>query len=155
MSDARLLIQRLNAIGDNHAYTHKLAYELCIGNHEFMERKFYELCFVLYIRFQVEKLSPQVIYKYFLLLQGIIHQNPVLQQDSTIHEILALGLQLQHFPVISLENFALTNIMLKINYYVTMWQNTHHICKYCGHSLELLTQEIKNVPKKRVLSRQK
>jgi hypothetical protein len=155
MATARLYIQKLNTIPDKHAYTHKLAYELCIGHHEFMERKLYELCFVLYIRFQIERLSPQVIYKYFSLLQEIIHQHETLRKDSRIQEILTLGLQLEQFPEVIPENFALTNTMLKINFLVTTWQGIHHICKYCGHSLDLLTQEFKSLPTKRGRSRQK
>ncbi len=155
MSEVRVLIHTLSTIQDKHAYTHKLAYELCIGHHEFMERQFYELCFVLYIRFQLEKLSPQVIYKYFSLLQQIVNGNPQLKEISGIQEIVALGLKLQPFSEITVENFALTNTMLRINYHITTWQSTYHICKYCGHSLGLLTQELKTLPKKRVGSRQK
>ncbi|OGC81698.1 MAG: hypothetical protein A2V81_00385 [Candidatus Abawacabacteria bacterium RBG_16_42_10] len=152
---ARLHIRTLNTIQDKHPYTHKLAYELCLGNHEFMERKLFELCFVLYIRFQLEKMSPQIIYQYFSLLRDIVQHNSTLGENTKIQEIIDLGLTLEQFSDSAHENFTLTNTMLKINYHVTTWQNTHHICKFCGHSLDLLTQELKALPKKKAQSRQK
>ncbi len=135
------LLRRGLKIPDKHAFCRRLILDLCTGETEFMERKFYELCFILYARFCIEKLSPQIIYSYFLVLQNIFTEKSDLTTPS-IKNIIDLGVQLGDFAQYSENSLQLSHIMLQINAAIYQWQNKNHICKYCGHTLDLVTQKI-------------
>lgn len=126
---------------DKHAYCRRLIFSIASGETEFMERKFYELCFTLYARFCAEKISPQLIYPYFVLADEAFEQHPDLR-TTYIQQLIKLGLQLNDFTHYSENALQLSNIMLQINGLVTQWHQQNHICKYCGHTLDLLTEKI-------------
>lgn len=128
-------------IPDKHAYCRRLIFGIASGETEFMERRFYELCFTLYARFCTEKLSPQLLYPYFVVAEETFKQYPHLTTPH-IEQLIKLGLQLNDFAHYSENALQLSNIMLQINGLVTQWQHQHHICKYCGHTLDLLTEKI-------------
>lgn len=135
------LLRRSLKIPDKHAFCRRLILDLYAAETEFMERKFYELCFTLYARFCMERLSPQVIYQYFAVMQEIFSDRAELYTEG-IRRIVLLGLQLNDFTQYSENALQLSHIMLQINAAVTEWQHKNHICKYCGHTLDLLTQKI-------------
>ena len=130
------------SITDKNPYCRKLLYELYHQQDEFVERRFYELSFALYGRFFTEKLSPLHLVEYFQAMQSIFGDHALLRQNPDIKMILELGLSLANFSQYSEENFQLTNTLLQINYHIARWHNKSHICKYCGHKLELLTQPL-------------
>ncbi len=135
------LLRRGLKIPDKHAYCRRLLIDISTGETEFMERKFYELCFALYARFYTERLNPQLIYPYFVLLSEIFSNQPEIYTKE-MRMIVDLGLKLGDFAQYSEEALQLGHIMLQINAKISLWQRRSHICRYCGHSLELLTQEI-------------
>ncbi len=135
------LLRRGLKIPDKHAFCRRLIMDLCEGKTEFMERKFYELCFTLYARFCLEQLNPQLIYHYFVLMQEVFEARPDLSTKS-IENIIRYGLQLSDFAQYSENSLPLSHIMLQINAAITQWQHQHHICRYCGHTLDLLTEKI-------------
>lgn len=128
------------AIRDKNSYCRKLLYQIYHQEDEFVERRFYELAFALYARYFQERLSPLLLASYFQALQEILSGHHLLEDNAAIKKIINLGLQLKDFHQYSEENFQLTNILLQINFEITCWQNKNHICKFCGHKLELLTQ---------------
>lgn len=130
------------SVTDRNPYCRKLLYELYHQHDEFLERRFYELCFALYGRFFSEKLAPGLLVEYFQAVHSILLDHPLLEQNTDINTILDLGLSLENFQHYSEENFQLTNILLQVNYHIAQWHNKNHICKYCGHRLELLTQPL-------------
>lgn len=132
------------SVKDKNSYCRKLLYQIYHQEDEFVERRFYELAFALYARFFQEKLSPLILANYFRSLDEMLSLHHVLEHNPDIQSIIQLGLQLQDFHQYSEDNFQLTNILLQINYGITRWQNKHHICKFCGHKLDLLTQKIEN-----------
>lgn len=143
------LLRRGLKIPDKHAFCRRLVMDICEGKTEFMERKFYELCFTLYARFCGEQLSPQLMYPYFVLVREVFDSRPDLSTKS-IESVICFGLQLSDFAQYSENSLQLSHIMLQINAAITQWQHQHHICKYCGHTLDLLTEKI--VEQTKVLS---
>ncbi len=134
----------ITTVHDKNSYCRKLLYQIYHNEDEFVERRFYELAFALYARFFQEQLEPQLLAEYFAALQEIVTEYAVLEHTPEIQTVINLGLQLKSFQNYTEDNFQLTNILLQINYHVTLWQNKNHICKYCGHKLDLLTQPVKN-----------
>ncbi|MBI4836012.1 MAG: hypothetical protein HY817_02015 [Candidatus Abawacabacteria bacterium] len=133
------------SIRDKNPYCRKLLYQLYHYEDEFLERRIYELSFALYARFFQEKLAPHYLVDYFKALQNILENQSIISDNPDILSILNLGLQLDNFRQYSEDNLQLTHIMLQINYLITGWQSKNHICKYCGHKLELLTQPLDEV----------
>jgi hypothetical protein len=140
MKKEPLLGQGLKIL-DKHAYCRRLILGIMSGETEFMERRFYELCFTLYARFCAEKLSPQLIYPYFVLAEEAFNNYPDVSSKN-IKLVISLGLQLNDFAQYSENALQLSNIMLQINGLIAQWHQQHHICRYCGHALDLLTQKI-------------
>lgn len=130
------------SLQDKNPYCRKLLFELYHHHNELWERRFYELSFALYGRFFQEKLSPLLLAQYFEALNAIVDQVNTAEEKIELRQVINLGLQLKNFTQYSEDNFQLTNILLQINYLITLWHNTHHICKFCGHKLNLLTETV-------------